>query len=106
MVNYVLANIMGVAVAWNMHCLRRQQYAALEREIGLRSGLQEAMSQVKTLQGFLPICMHCKSVRNDEGYWQQVEVYVRENSMAEFTHGICPKCAHEHFGAAMAAQAG
>ena len=105
-VNLVLANILGVAVAWHLHSLRRQQYTALQREIGLRSGLEEALSQVKSLQGCLPICMHCKSVRNDDGYWQQVEVYVRENSMAEFTHGICPKCIKEHFGEAMTAKAG
>jgi hypothetical protein len=105
-INYVMANVMGVAVAWHLHRLRRQQYAALQREIGLRSVLEAAMSQVKTLQGFLPICMHCKSVRNDEGYWQQVEVYVRENSMAEFTHGICPNCVREHFGEALVAKAG
>jgi hypothetical protein len=104
-VNYVMANVMGVAVAWHLHRLRRQQFSALQREIGLRSGLEKALSQVKTLQGYLPICAHCKSVRNDEGYWQQVEVYVRENSMAEFTHGICPQCMKEHFGATMAAKA-
>ena len=50
------------------------------------------MAEVKTLQGFLPICAHCKAVRNDEGYWQQVDVYLREHSQAQLTHGICPKC--------------
>jgi hypothetical protein len=97
---------MGVTVAWYMHRLRRQQFSALQREVGLRRGLEEAMSQVKTLEGYLPICAHCKSVRNDEGYWQQVEVYVREHSKAEFTHGICPDCLKEHFGQATAAKAG
>ena len=105
-VNFVMANIMGVTVAWYMHRLRRQQFSALQREVGLRRGLEEAMSQVKTLEGYLPICAHCKSVRNDEGYWQQVEVYVREHSKAEFTHGICPDCLKEHFGQATAAKAG
>jgi len=105
-VNFVLANFTGAMVAWHMHRLRRRQFVALQREISLRSGLEEAMSQVKMLQGYLPICAHCKSVRNDEGYWQQVEVYVREHSLAEFTHGICPRCMKEHFGDAVAAKAG
>jgi hypothetical protein len=97
-VNYLLANFMGATVSWHLHRLRRQQFAALQREIGLRASLEHALSQVKTLEGYLPICAHCKSVRNDEGYWQQVEVYVREHTSAEVTHGICPKCVKEHFG--------
>jgi hypothetical protein len=105
-VNFVMANVMGVMVAWYMNRLRRQQFYLVQREIGLRHGLEEALSQVKTLQGYLPICAHCKSVRNDEGYWQQVEVYVREHSDAEFTHGICPDCLKEHFGQTMSAKAG
>ena len=104
-VNCLLANFVGAMGSWHVHRLRRREFTALQREIGLRSGLQEALSQVRTLQGCLPICMHCKSVRDDKGYWQQVEVYVREHSMAEFTHGICPKCVHEHFGESLAATA-
>jgi PleD family two-component response regulator len=54
--------------------------------------LQEALANVKTLKGLLPICSSCKKIRDDEGYWQQVEVYVRDHSEAEFSHGICPDC--------------
>jgi PleD family two-component response regulator len=54
--------------------------------------LQEALANVKTLKGLLPICANCKKIRDDEGYWQQVEVYVRDHSEAEFSHGICPDC--------------
>ncbi len=54
--------------------------------------LREALAQVKRLSGLLPICSSCKKVRDDAGYWQQVEVYVRDRSEAEFTHGICPEC--------------
>jgi hypothetical protein len=104
-VNCLLANFMGAMASWHLHRLRRQQFAALQREVGLRKGLEGALSQVKTLQGYLPICSHCKAVRNDEGYWQQVEVYVREHTRAEFTHGICPQCLKEHFGEALAARA-
>ncbi len=55
--------------------------------------LQEALSQVKQLSGLLPICANCKKIRDDGGYWQDVAVYVRDHSEAEFTHGICPDCA-------------
>lgn len=57
------------------------------------AGLQEAMSKVKTLSGFLPICASCKKIRDDQGYWNQIEVYIRNHSEAEFSHGICPDCA-------------
>ncbi len=54
--------------------------------------LKEALETVKTLEGFIPICANCKKIRDDEGYWHQVEVYIREHSEAEFSHGICPEC--------------
>jgi len=50
-------------------------------------------AQVKTLRGLLPICANCKKIRDDRGYWNQIESYVREHSEAEFSHGICPECA-------------
>ena len=57
--------------------------------------LQEALDKVKLLGGFLPICASCKKIRNDQGYWQQIEMYIRENSEAEFSHSICPDCAKQ-----------
>ncbi|BBO75514.1 hypothetical protein DSCW_29310 [Desulfosarcina widdelii] len=54
--------------------------------------LEKALKDVKALSGLLPICSNCKKIRNDEGYWEQVEVYVRDHSEAEFSHGICPEC--------------
>jgi PAS domain S-box-containing protein len=54
--------------------------------------LQTAIEQVKTLSGLLPICANCKKIRDDEGYWQQVDVYIRDHTEVEFTHGICPPC--------------
>src|SRR5574340_577943 len=59
--------------------------------------LQEAADKIKTLRGFLPICAHCKKIRNDEGYWQQVEKYITEHSEVQFSHGICPSCAKEFY---------
>lgn len=57
------------------------------------SELQEALAKVKLLSGFLPICCSCKKIRDDQGYWQQIESYIKEHSDAEFSHGICPECA-------------
>ena len=54
--------------------------------------LQEALHKVRTLSGLLPICSNCKRVRDDAGYWSQIEVYVSKHSQAEFTHGLCPEC--------------
>ena len=54
--------------------------------------LQQALSEVKTLSGMLPICASCKKIRNDKGYWEQIESYIGERSEAEFSHGICPDC--------------
>ena len=55
--------------------------------------LQKAHDEVKVLSGFLPICSSCKQIRDDKGYWTQVESYISDRSEAEFTHSICPKCA-------------
>lgn len=54
--------------------------------------LQEALSKVKKLSGLLPICSSCKKIRDDKGYWRQIEVYIREHSEAEFSHALCPEC--------------
>lgn len=68
-----------------------RKHAEEERE-RLIGELQEALSQVKTLRGLLPICANCKKVRDDGGYWHMVETYVRDHSDAEFTHTLCPEC--------------
>ena len=58
--------------------------------------LQEALASVKTLSGLLPICAWCKKVRDDEGYWNQLETYIQTHSDTQFTHGICPECIKKH----------
>ncbi|KAF0143307.1 MAG: methylase of chemotaxis methyl-accepting protein [Nitrospirae bacterium] len=55
--------------------------------------LKEALAKVKQLSGLLPICASCKKIRDDKGYWNQIEVYIKKHSEAEFTHGLCPECA-------------
>ncbi|MCJ7540895.1 MAG: PAS domain S-box protein [Desulfobacterales bacterium] len=70
---------------------------AEEQRDKLIAELQKALSEVKTLQGFLPICSHCKKIRDDKGYWNQIESYIHKHSDAEFSHGICPECAKKHY---------
>jgi PAS domain-containing protein len=68
-----------------------QERAARERE-ELVAKLQQALDQVKTLSGLIPICAACKNIRNDEGYWIRLEAYLKQHSEADFTHSICPDC--------------
>ncbi len=63
-----------------------------ERERLIRD-LQDALAQVRTLRGLIPICAWCKRIRNDQGYWEQLESYIKSHSEADFTHGMCPDCA-------------
>jgi len=69
---------------------RRQSEAEREKLI---LELQEAMANVKALRGLLPICAYCKKIRDDQGYWNQVELYIRRHADVQFTHGVCPDCA-------------
>jgi uncharacterized PurR-regulated membrane protein YhhQ (DUF165 family) len=76
--------------------IERRKAAEQERDIVINE-LKKAFSEVKTLRGFLPICSMCKRIRDDKGYWNQIESYIRDHSEAEFSHGICPKCAEKHY---------
>ena len=71
----------------------RKQSEEKQKQLVLE--LQEALAKVKTLSGFLPICASCKKIRDDEGYWEQIEKYISEHSEAQFSHGICPECAEK-----------
>lgn len=59
--------------------------------------LVEALEEMKVLQGLLPICMYCKQIRDDQGYWSRMESYISARSNADFSHGICPDCLKKHF---------
>jgi len=72
----------------------RNKRNELERE-SLIVQLQQALDNIRRLSGLLPICSSCKKIRDDKGYWQEVELYVRDHSEADFTHGICPECARK-----------
>jgi CheY-like chemotaxis protein len=78
--------------------VRAMRYAlerkrTVEERERLIDELQEALATVKKLSGLLPICASCKRIRDDKGYWEQIEQYIHEHSEATFTHGICPECA-------------
>jgi PAS domain S-box-containing protein len=89
--NLYLVNHQRV-IQCNIRDITDRKKAEEERE-GLILELRDALSKVRTLSGMLPICASCKKIRNDKGYWEQIETYVRDRSEADFTHGMCPDCA-------------
>jgi DNA-binding NtrC family response regulator len=72
------------------HSIERQRLETERERLILE--LQEALSKVKQLSGLLPICASCKQIRDDKGYWTQVEVYMSEHTEIDFTHTVCPEC--------------
>jgi ligand-binding sensor domain-containing protein len=85
----VVAVGVGGVAAHQMWRLRRHR--RVEEELQQR--INRALAEVQTLSGLLPICAWCKRIRNDDGAWEQIEVYVHDHSAATFSHGICPECA-------------
>lgn len=79
-----------------LHDITEIKRAAAEQD-RLISKLKAALNEVKTLSGLLPICAHCKKIRDDKGYWTHLESFIQERSSAQFSHGICPECAQRHF---------
>ena len=65
--------------------------------ISQKEKLEAALSKIKTLSGMLPICSHCKKIRDDKGYWNQIEAYIQDHSEAEFSHSICQECAKKYY---------
>jgi hypothetical protein len=70
--------------------------AQLENE-RLIGELKESLLKVRTLEGIIPICMHCKEIRDDKGAWNQLEKYISENSEAQFSHSVCEKCCNLYY---------
>ena len=73
---------------------RHKAAAALQTKV---TELRDALTQIKTLRGIVPICAGCKKIRDDKGYWEQVESYVTKHSHAQFSHGLCPECLPKYF---------
>jgi len=90
----VLANrSLALFAIWVTTVLTLQRKALAEKRDQALREREEAQAQIKILQGFLPICASCKKIRDDQGAWSQLEVYIRDHSEAQFSHGICPDCA-------------
>ena len=79
-----------------VHDITEHKKTSEERE-RLILKLQSALEEIKTLRGIIPICSFCKKIRDDSGFWKQVEVYIKEHSEADFSHSLCPECVQEHY---------
>ncbi|MCE5271474.1 hypothetical protein LLH00_09355 [bacterium] len=90
---FLAANFIGLFSTHNCHVSNRRAFSAWLAEKKLRQRYEDALGQIKTLSGLLPICSSCKRIRDDQGDWKRIEVYISEHSQAEFTHGLCPDCA-------------
>ncbi|CAN5222943.1 hypothetical protein BH10PLA2_BH10PLA2_28120 [soil metagenome] len=93
----IIANVIGSFASWQRNHRRRQVFLSAVRETELRSSLEQALAEIRTLRGLLPICAWCKRVRNEEEAWQSIESYVQSHSHAEFTHDICETCMSHQF---------
>lgn len=91
---WVIAVSLIIILSYVLESLRAHYIGQLERQ---NIELQEALADVKKLSGLLPICSSCKKIRDDKGYWKQIESYIHEHSEAQFSHGICPECAQEFY---------
>ena len=91
-----LASVLILFVSGIAFLLMGKEELDLEREEIIRQ-LQAALGDNRVLGGLLPICSSCKKIRDDQGYWNQIERYIAEHSDAEFTHGLCPDCCHQLF---------
>lgn len=95
-IRFLLAFVFVAIVAYGLEASRYHyskllagKHEALRVE---KQRLETAISEIKHLSGLLPICANCKKIRDDDGYWQDVAVYIRDHSDADFSHGICPDC--------------
>lgn len=89
---YTFTNIWGIFSSRRLNRSHRQQFVLLVQETDLRKKLETALSEVKVLRGIIPICSFCKKIRNDDGYYEAVEAYIRRHSAADFSHTLCPGC--------------
>src|SRR5690606_39202327 len=95
---HLCAHVIGLVGAWQMQRARRDGFTALREAQHAHTQEQRAWSELKVLQGILPICANCRKIRTDDGEWSQLEVYVQRHLEAQFSHGICPDCVSELYG--------
>lgn len=82
----------GLVAIWVTTLLSLHRKMLEEKTLLAVREREKALEDIKVLQGLLPICASCKKIRDDKGYWTQIESYIRDHSEAEFSHGICPEC--------------
>lgn len=89
--NGLLGVTIGLGIPFGILMMNQQR---LEGDLASsRDELAQSRQEIRALRGFIPICASCKKIRDDHGFWTQLEVYIRDHSEAEFSHGICPECA-------------
>ncbi|MDD3815385.1 MAG: PAS domain S-box protein [Desulfocapsaceae bacterium] len=76
--------------------ITKLKQAEVDRESAIKK-LEKALSEIKTLRGILPLCSFCKKIRDDKGYWEQVDVYINKYSEADISHSVCPECLKKHY---------
>lgn len=87
--NTIIRLVSFLAIGWSVSRVRQ----ALDRERNMAETLRRALSEIKVLEAFLPICAECKKIRDQQGVWQPLEVYIGQHSKTQFSHGYCPECA-------------
>jgi hypothetical protein len=87
--NTTIRLVSFLAIGWSISRMRR----SFEHEKNAAEELRRALSEIKVLETFIPICAQCKKIRNKEGLWQHLEVYIGEHSNTQFSHSYCPECA-------------
>lgn len=95
---YALSHLFGAVTSWRLNHRRRETFLGALREAELRTSLEAAMAEIKTLRGLLCICAWCKRIRDEAETWESMEEYVQSHTHASFSHGICPDCLQSQFG--------
>ena len=91
----IFNRVIAVFAIWSTALISYRRKILEEKREKAVEEREKALYEVKVLRGLLPICASCKKIRNDEGYWIQMEAYIRDHSEANFSHGICPECARK-----------
>jgi hypothetical protein len=94
---YFFSNILGIYLSGRFKQSDRNQFVTLMQEREAKTQLETTLAEVKVLRGIIPICAFCKKIRNDEGYYEAVEAYVKRHSEADFSHTYCPDCIKKHY---------
>ena len=92
LISLLLVSLIAFGLEASREKYGRMLTANRSRLLEEKQNLEKALKEIKTLSGLVPICSNCKKIRDDEGYWQQVDVYIRNHSTVDFSHSICPDC--------------